>query len=330
MLPPILLCILIWSVETLSAKELGFSTNDDELIDYINNNPDIKWRAEKSDRFKTMDDFRMLLGVIKSSVRDPARKIVSHADKNIELPASFDSREKWKYCPTIANISDQSKCGSCWAFGAATAMSDRVCIHSAGKRIVELSPTDLISCCKLCGAGCYGGWPSSAWDYWVDQGVVTGSGYQEKTGCRPYPFPPSHLNKAYPNGMYRTPKCEKKCENGADYEKDKVYGQVSYTVDQKEESIMKEIWLNGPVEAAFNVYEDFRFYKEGIYHHVGGKILSGHAVRMIGWGEDKGEKYWLVANSWNVKWGEKGLFRIRRGVNECGIEGDIDAGLPKL
>merc|ERR1712243_500684 len=46
------------------------------------------------------------------------------------LPESFDPREKWPECPTIKEIRDQGGCGSCWAFGAVTAMSDRICIHS--------------------------------------------------------------------------------------------------------------------------------------------------------------------------------------------------------
>ena len=33
-------------------------------------------------------------------------------------------------------------------------------------------------------------------------------------------------------------------------------------------------------------------------------------------------------NSWGVHWGEKGLFRIRRGTNECQIEDEIAAGTP--
>lgn len=55
-----------------------------------------------------------------------------------------------------------------------------------------------------------------------------------------------------------------------------------------------------------------------------------HAVRMIGWGEENGAKYWLVANSWNEDWGDKGTFKILRGTNECGIERELTAGMPKL
>lgn len=39
---------------------------------------------------------------------------------------------------------------------------------------VSLSVNDLLSCCGfLCGAGCDGGDPLSAWQYLVRQGVVT-------------------------------------------------------------------------------------------------------------------------------------------------------------
>lgn len=41
----------------------------------------------------------------------------------------------------------------------------------------------------------------------------------------------------------------------------------------------------------------------GVYHHVTGTELGGHAVKILGWGEDNGTKYWLVANSWDYDWG---------------------------
>jgi cathepsin B len=52
---------------------------------------------------------------------------------------------------------------------------------------------------------------------------------------------------------------------------------------------------------------------------------------MLGWGEDeKGIPYWIIANSWNYDWGDKGFFKILRGKNEVGIERGIYAGIPKI
>jgi len=47
---------------------------------------------------------------------------------------------------------------------------------------------------------------------------------------------------------------------------------------------------------------------------------------LVGWGVDNGTPYWTCVNSWNVYWGETGLFRILRGSNECGIESGAAAG----
>jgi C1A family cysteine protease len=86
---------------------------------------------------------------------------------------------------------------------------------------------------------------------------------------------------------------------------------------------------NGPVEAAFDVYEDFTLYKGGVYKHVSGDYLGGHAIKIIGWGTLNNVDYWLVANSWTTTWGLDGFFMIQRGTDECGIEDDVNAGLPK-
>jgi cathepsin B len=77
---------------------------------------------------------------------------------------------------------------------------------------------------------------------------------------------------------------------------------------------------NGPVEAAFTVYSDFMSYKSGVYKHTSGSVEGGHAVKILGWGVENGEDYWIVANSWSNAWGMNGYFYILKGVNECGIE----------
>lgn len=86
--------------------------------------------------FKDMDHVQIfgLLG----TVYRPAYGNMQPAPENIEVPDNFDSREKWPKC--IHGIRDQQKCGSCWAFGASEALSDRFCIASKKEINVVLSP----------------------------------------------------------------------------------------------------------------------------------------------------------------------------------------------
>ena len=89
-----------------------------------------------------------------------------------------------------------------------------------------------------------------------------------------------------------------------------------------------EIMTNGPCESGFQVYEDFYNYKTGIYQHVTGDYVAGHAVRVIGWGAENGTEYWIVANSWGTGWGEKGWFKIKFG--DSSIDNDMYTCTPDV
>ncbi|KAJ8321807.1 hypothetical protein KUTeg_000278 [Tegillarca granosa] len=123
----------------------------------------------------------------------------------------------------------------------------------------------------------------------------------EWRGCQPYLIEACDHHvvgklQPCPKKIAKTPRCSKKCEDG--------YTSSAYSV-RSEEKIMTEIMTNGPVEAAFTVYADFPQYKSGVYEHKTGQALGGHAVKIIGWGEDNGVKFWTVANSWNADWGNQ-------------------------
>ncbi|CAH8533455.1 unnamed protein product [Heterobilharzia americana] len=98
-----------------------------------------------------------------------------------------------------------------------------------------------------------------------------------------------------------------------------------------EELMQLELIHNGPFPVGFEVYEDFQYYKTGVYHHTGLHNqrytfdpfeLTNHAVLLVGYGVDKlsGEPYWKIKNSWGHGWGEQGFFRILRGRDECSVE----------
>ncbi|CAI5454187.1 unnamed protein product [Caenorhabditis angaria] len=316
----------------------------DDLIDYVNEKQSY-WTAKKQRRFshyhgESKEKKWGLMGVnhVRLSVK-AKQHLSSTKDREMAIPENFDSRENWPNCQSLRNIRDQSSCGSCWAFGAVEAMSDRICIASKGEIQVSLSADDLLSCCKSCGFGCDGGDPLAAWKYWVKTGIVTGSNYTANEGCKPYPFPPCehHSKKTHfdpcPHDLYPTPKCEKQCVSkytDKSYNDDKFYGSSAYGVKDDVEAIQKELMTHGPLEIAFEVYEDFLNYDGGVYVHTGGKLGGGHAVKLVGWGVENGIPYWTCANSWNTDWGEDGFFRILRGVDECGIESGVVGGIPKL
>ncbi|KAH7966903.1 hypothetical protein HPB49_020391 [Dermacentor silvarum] len=204
--------------------------------------------------------------------------------------------------PALKPLSDEmidhiNKMNTTWkAFGAVGAISDRICIHTNGKVQVNISAEDLVSCCGGCGYGCKGGYPPAAWDYYKKDGIVTGGLYGTEDGCQPYVFPPCEHRTKGPRPPCKkiqpTPRCMRACRKG--------YGK-GYS-------------------------EDKHF---GVYKKMSSVILGGHAIRIIGWGTENGVPYWLVANSWNNDWGDKGYFKILRGQDECGIEDGIHAGIPK-
>lgn len=326
--------VLLLAISSLS-EGIKIHPLSDEFINYINLRAST-WKAGRNfNKNIPMSYVKKLMGALPEpdSVKLPR---LQHNLQGVQIPEQFDAREEWPQCPTIAEIRDQGSCGSCWAFGAVEAMSDRICIHSKGEQHVHLSADDLVSCCTLCGMGCNGGFPGAAWSYWVRKGIVSGGTYGTHQGCRPYEIEPCehHVNGSRPSCTGeegKTPKCVHKCidDYKVAYAKDKRFGSKSYSVSQVEQ-IQKEIMTNGPVEAAFTVYEDLLAYKSGVYKHVTGGALGGHAIRMLGWGVEDSVPYWIIGNSWNTDWGDNGFFKILRGEDHCGIEGSISAGLPKL
>ncbi|KAF7818055.1 cathepsin B-like protease 2 [Senna tora] len=344
--------------DQLSSLKLNSQILQESIIKQINGNPNAGWEAVMSPRFSnyTVGQFKHLLGAKQTPKRELRSASVKTHPISLKLPNKFDARTAWSQCSTIGRILDQGHCGSCWAFGAVEALSDRFCIHFDMN--VSLSVNDLLACCGfMCGSGCNGGYTFNAWQYFVHNGVVTEEcdPYFDETGC-------SHPGC---EPLYPTPTCSRKCVNGNQvWKESKHYSVSAYMINSDPYDIMAEIYKNGPVEVSFTVYEiveegglvefmtfaiskglvlsngerdkdeiaeteevtDFAHYKSGVYKHITGYAMGGHAVKLIGWGTtDDGEDYWLLANQWNRSWGDDGYFMIRRGTNECGIEEEVVA-----
>jgi len=334
MLLRLCLAVCLAFVVVNANKRRPFLTN--KFVDEINA-AQSSWKAEPS-KFMSWSkhSIKRLMGVRPEYFEQ--HKFITPIEHEVpnDLPETFDARDQWPNCQTIKEVRDQGSCGSCWAFGAVEAMSDRICIASMGAKNFHISAEDLVACCDACGFGCEGGFPQAAWSYYKSTGLVTGGNYNTKQGCEPYTIKACdhHVNGTLPpcGAEEQTPSCTSKCIDGypTPFTQDKHFGESVYAVRSDQTQIKTELFKNGPIEAAFTVYADFLTYKSGVYHHTSGGVLGGHAVKILGWGTEDSTAYWLVANSWNEDWGDKGFFKIRRGNNECGIEGGLVAGAPKL
>lgn len=133
------------------------------------------------------------------------------------------------------------------------------------------------------------------------------------------------------------------CQDLISVNKYKVYSSIVqnfsithfYKIQNNEQQIQLEILKNGPVLTAFTIYNDFYTFdaKDSIYIHntnIDDNPIGGHAVEIVGWGEENEVKYWWIKNTWGKDYGINGYFRIIRGEDMCGIEQNVHGFFPDL
>lgn len=231
------------------------------------------------------DSWRRMLGVPLSSIHRSPFTVNHRPPLSAPLPTSFDWRnvDGLNY---VSPILDQGQCGSCVAFATIGTFETQLNIaNKTSASPFQLSPQYLFSCG---GGGCGFGWDvDPAMQFLVQTGVPDDA-------CLPYS-----------SGA-----------NGADAECSAACADVSnravtandYTRVGSSITSVKRALLAGPLAATMTVYDDFMFYKSGVYKHVTGSVAGGHAVSIIGWSD--ADRAWIVRNSWGTGWGMNGFFEI--------------------
>lgn len=208
----------------------------------------------------------------------------------------------------LGMIENQGDCGSCWAFTSAGLLSDRLCIHSQGGTNVRLSPQEMVNC-NYENYGCMGGYLITSIDYLMVEGSVPNT-------CVPYID-----NQAL---------CSYQCSDGTRNDYKKYFcepGSLELAITYDE--IKRELVKNGPMLMGLSIYEDFMNYESGIYKYTTGSNIGGHAMKLVGYGEDPVEGlYWELQNQWTDEFGENGFIKIKHG--EIGIDAVAVSCMPDM
>jgi len=232
-----------------------------------------------------------------------------------EPPASFtwSNVSGVNYLTQLKNQHIPQYCGSCWAQAAASSLSDRIKIaRQAAWPDINIAPQVLISCGPM--DGCHGG-DAGAANKWIHENGIT-----DET-CSIY------VARGHDNGAPCTDvrKCET-CwpETGCTQPKQfltytvEEYGDVEG--DDQEAAMKREIYHRGPISCGVAVTDGLVKYDGGIFKDQTNFTQVNHDISVVGYGEENGEKYWVIRNSWGAYWGEGGYFRLARGINNIAIE----------
>ena len=205
------------------------------------------------------------------------------------FPQSFD----WRTFGKVTPAKDQGDCDSCVAFAACACLESMILINS-GKSL-SLSEAHLFYCyAEHMGRRCSGpssGWtPEEALPYIKNFGIVD-------TACYPYG------NDLGCPGL--CPDWKSRLTKITDW----------HSIN---DPINLKTWISsqGPLIAAFTVFEDFASVGDGVYHYVTGKRVTGHCVCVIGY--DETLSCWICKNSQH---NAPPFFKI--GYGECGIDDEM-------
>jgi len=202
--------------------------------------------------------------------------------------------ESLDYRPYMNPIENQGQCGSCYSFATtatiegAYAIKKGININLSKQEIVDCSPDTF---------GCQGGWFAPACDYIMEQGGLHNAADYE------YAFEAEALT----------------CR-AVDEERTgniQSYGRVAPGDEEAMKTALAEF---GPLWVTISVGDVFYNYESGIIDIENCSKRTDHAVVVVGYGNEDGQDYWLIRNSWGEDYGDSGYFRMARNKDDmCGI-----------
>jgi len=212
-----------------------------------------------------------------------------------DLPDAVD----WVEAGAVSPVKNQGTCGSCWAFSTVGSLEGHA--QLATGQLQQFSEQQFVDCDTDFGdMGCKGGLMDQAFTYLM----------QSEGACTEDSYP--YKGKA---GSCSTNTCNVGLQASA---------VTGYQDVDATDAALREALTHGPVSVAVEADTVFQFYFGGIVStNLCGARLD-HGVLAVGYGEDNGQTYWKVKNSWGGSWGEQGYIRLAadkggKSKGQCGI-----------
>jgi len=226
----------------------------------------------------------------------------SWEEMEIELPESYDWREKYPQCvQPVRDIGPKFNCSSSYIFASLGVAEDRICMGS--NNTVQLSAQEILDCDDN-QFGCDGGYGNKVLTWGKKKGFIAEECHNDYSG--------------------KANECEvDHLESNTCRIENKVYKVNDFCLAMQAENIKREIFKNGPVLGQMVPFTDFLAYKEGSYHKTqeSFKFNGFHLVKIVGWSQSiDGSDEWIVENSWGESWGEKGYVKIMGGRGDSQID----------
>jgi KDEL-tailed cysteine endopeptidase len=249
----------------------------------------------------TPEEFKMqYVGGLKAEVGSYGCKTFTSGASG--APATID----WRTKGAVTSVKDQGQCGSCWSFSSTGAVEGAWAISKG--QLTDFSEQELVDCAtgvSYGSHGCNGGQMEGAFKFVIENGQCTLSSY-------PY--------------TAKDGTCQK-CT---------AVAHISSCSDVKpnDQVSLKAAVAQQPVAVAIEAdTRYFQSYSGGILDSSSCGTTLDHGVLTVGYGEENGQKYWLVKNSWGTTWGDKGYVKIARSdsTNDKGICGiAMDPSFPSV